>query len=95
MFDWNTGRGNARADVLKMLLRHCNAGTMFVATSVTAGPIVARALLSTTGSHPQKVLLINSSHRKQVSLLMRRNFRFTVLMLVNLVAEPHCIHETI
>lgn len=35
MFDWKTGEGNARANVLKLLLKNFAVGTTFFETSIT------------------------------------------------------------
>lgn len=57
MFDWNTGRGNARADVLKLLLTNVAVGSQFVATTTRAGAaVVARGFVSANDGQ-RKVLV--------------------------------------
>lgn len=60
MFDWRTGKGNARADLLKLMLQHIGVGSKFVRTRSTSGPVVVNGFISANDGK-RKAILINTS----------------------------------
>lgn len=65
MFDWTTGKGNARAAILKILLKaELGPGAQMVKTSVSpsGAPIAALAFLSRSKRH-RRLLLVNKDFR--------------------------------
>jgi hypothetical protein len=67
MVDWNTGHGNARLQVLKLLLRNFPAGTQVVETSVAiprahGAPDSMSALGLITAAGERRLLLVNKKY---------------------------------